>query len=290
MIRAFFQSIQKTLFVFPLILLVYLVNLGLGLLLALPYFKVFRGGIGNSMEPSKLLAGYDHTVYRDLMEQIEGSIAVVDGQTPWMILIFVLLSIFFNGGIIGAMAASQDISRKSFWINCRHYFGRFFRLSIISIIAYGILAVIIALPLAAYFKGISSSFTSEQAFVIPAIIGAGIFLFLFSFLSMSNDYAKVKIVAENSRSALRMFFSGLKFSFRHFFSAYIFYVLLAMILLVGGFTYWKLSGVVGTSSMFTIILLFIIQQILVFIRTSIRIWHLAYASSLYQNLQRGGRW
>ncbi len=289
MIRAFFQSIQKTLFVFPLILLVYVINFCVSMLLALPYFNVFKSGIGRSLEPSKLLIQYDHTVYQDLMGQIGDSLAVVNGQAPWMILIFVLLSIFFNGGILGAMANS-DIQKKGFWTNCRKHFGRFFRLSIISLIAYGIIALIIFLPLFAYFRSIGSSFMSENAYLIPGLIGVGIFFFFFSFLSMSNDYAKVKMVAENSRSAVRMFFSGIKFGVRHFFSSYFFYLFLLFIVLMGGVFYWNLSEWIGTTSMITIGLLFVFQQLFVFIRTSIRIWHLAYASSLHQNSQRGGRW
>ena len=280
-IKAFFTGIRDTLVHQPLVLLVYGANLLLALLLAFPLFGILDHSIGHSMAFEQLEGGFNMNIFRDFMTQHGDKLSSIPSQSIWIIVIYMLLNIFFNGGIINAFLRKN---KQGFFSNCRSYFMRFFRLSFLSLMVQIIGSLLVLLPFYFYFKAKSGVLNDAEYFQIGSI-ALGICFFLVVFVNMVSDYAKIHMVAQNTRSAFLSFFQALRLSFRYFFRTYFLYLTILGIILLLYFVYWKTTGLFNAQSLFSLLLLFIAQQFFLYCRISSRILNFASAAAMYQSFK-----
>jgi hypothetical protein len=114
--------------------------------------------------------------------------------------------------------------------------------------------------------------------MLPLMIVIGIHLFVLVFLFLVADLAKSRLFAEDSAKVLKTLFKSIGIAFRHFFSSYFlgFLLLVVPVLLFGGSFLLRSAVSVGTAA--AILLLFIVQQAIIFCRVFLRVWRL---SSVY---------
>jgi hypothetical protein len=257
-----------------MILLIYLSYLVIALLLAIPFFGLFRSATGNSQLPGSLMNGFDATAIRELLASGGKMFAFyLKAFFPW-ILIFLLFQIYLNGGILSWVSNPRGkFSINRFHANGRKYFWRFLKLAVYFIIVHLIIGLIIYLP---YFltTGSDSNLTDRQI-MNPLFIYIGVHALVLVFIFMWSDLAKSGLYCEDSPKVLKTIFRGLKIAFRRFFSFYLLGLLLLIIptLAFIGFYLIRSGFVVNTTGL--ILIVFILQQVLVLIRVLFRTWRLA---------------
>ncbi|RRA99132.1 hypothetical protein [Larkinella rosea] len=279
-----FSAFRLVLRSWRMVLWLYLVNAGLGLLVLLPAYSVIRSETGSSLEYLKLLNHFDYTVYTDFRHTSGPAIDSLLAVGRWLGGLYLIVSIFFSGGILLEVSPASQIRQpfrlSRFLSACVHFFGRFFRLflyvlSILLVIAFfGIFVGALA--------GYSLSEVSNEESVIYFAVGCVlVFGFLGLLMLCAGDYAKVLLFRRDENRALPAFIQAVRFVFAHFRLTFGLYLLLLSMGAVGFTIYFLIESLIVTSGWLPIGLLFIFQQLLIFSRVFLRVWMLATAMAVF---------
>ena len=277
-------ALRQTLGSVRLVWLIYGITLVLGLLAALPFYNTFTSEDQNSLAFLNLLKGFDYTVYSDFMHRSERAIFPLLSVGRWLGILYLFLSVFLAGGIL--LRFSQPNTRFSvgmFWQGCSHYFSRFLRLFGVTLlfvlVGAGLWLVVGSLVSVA----VSDTFTERGLFWIGAGFFA-LFVLTATLLLCIGDYAKVLMFREDEHNTFRAFGKAGRLVLRNAGRTYVFYWLL--ILIGAGLfgLYFLLDEVVPMQNWPTILLMFISQQVFIFLRVGLKVWSLGTAYAVYQTL------
>lgn len=265
-----------------LVTTIYVITLLMALILAIPFSGTIQKEAGNSMAFNALLKGFDYTVYQDFMNHFARAIQPYISTAIWMGIFYLLFTIFFEGGILTVLKRKENkFTLRFFWEASAKYFSRFLRLALYMIILQAIIAVILFFILAAILSSVYKSAPNESYIFYTVLIGVIIYLLIFIFLLIVTDYAKVMMVENDEYRSLRTILRSFGFSFKHFLSTYSLYLLLLVVPIFLFLIYFKIESAIGMSSGWRILLIFIIQQLLVWSRIFTKIWILGSELTLY---------
>ncbi|MFD2937131.1 hypothetical protein [Spirosoma flavum] len=281
-----FTTLRQTIGSVRLLWLIYGITLVLGLLVALPFYNTLKIEDQNSLAFLNLLDGFDYTVFSDFMHRSGRTISPLMSVGRWLGILYVFLSIFFAGGILLRFSQpNTKFNGEMFWQGCTHYLARFLRLFGVTLlfvlVGAGLWLVVGSLV------GISLSDTLTERGLFW--IGAGFFtLFALTatLLLCIGDYAKVLMFREDGHNAFRAFGQAGRLVMRNLGQTYGLYWLL-ILLGTGLFgLYFLLDEAVLMSGWLTILIMFLIQQTLIFARVSLKVWWLGTAYNSYQTLPK----
>ena len=272
-IEAYTNGLKTTIKSYKMITLVYTVILFLGLVVAIPFFFGLKSAGGMTISPAKLLKEFDYTSFVEIMknhgEEIRSSIT----QGAWIVLLFIVLSIFLTGGILRTLRQGhKKFGLYNFFAGCGKFFYRFLRLSLYSLVVHFLLALIIYIPFAIIVSaGFNHSFTEKTIFYI-FLAFAGIHLLLGVYFVVITDYARFILVTRDSRKALKSLWQSAKFVSSKFLGTYFLFILLMIVPFLFFYLYFFITDRVEFTTGIMILALFIIQQIFIWIRSAFRIW------------------
>lgn len=258
----------------------------MALILAIPFSSTIENEAGNSMAFSTLLKDFDYTVYQDFMNHSAKAIQPYISTVIWLGIFYLLFTIFFEGGILTVLKRKEDkFTLRFFWEASAKYFGRFLRLAIYMIIIQAIVAVILFLILSLILSSVYKSAPNESYIFYTVLAGVIIYLLIFIFLLVVTDYSKVMIVGNDEYRPFRTIIRSFAFSFKHFLSTYFLYLLLLVVPIFLFLIYFKIESAIGMTSGFGILIVFIIQQLLVWSRVFTKIWILGSELTLYRKFE-----
>jgi hypothetical protein len=279
-------AFRQTLRSLRLLWLLYGITLVLGLVAALPFYTTLIREDQNSLAFLNLLNGFDYTVYSDFMHRSERTIMPLLSVGRWLGVLYLFLSLFFAGGIL--LRFSQPAARFSvgmFWQGCSHYVGRFLRLFGVTllfvIVAGGIWLVLGSLV----GVSLNDTLTERGQFWIGVVFFA-LFALTATLVLCIGDFAKVLMFREDEHHAFRAFGQAGRRVLRNLGQTYGLYCLLIGIGTGLFGLYFLLDEVILMSGWLTIIVMFVIQQGLVFARVGLKVWWLGTAYNQYQTLPR----
>jgi hypothetical protein len=175
-------------------------------------FRAQATGLGTTFAPSVI--GFA-AVLRNLSDVLDNErlprvIASVVGA--WLV-----VWSFLAGGVIDRYARNRHIGTAAFFGACGSHFWRLLRLGVLAWIAYGVLFGWLH-PLL-FDEGLYEWWTRDvdterQAFAVRAVLYA-LFLFLLTAVNLVVDYARVRIVVEDRRSAVFALTASARFIRRH---------------------------------------------------------------------------
>lgn len=249
--------------------IVYFLQLCLALTLGMQVYDVLQASIGHSLEINKLLLHYDHTVITDFLKVHGASITPLIGQLRWLLLVWLLFSVFTDGGLLYCATMPQQATVRSFWQGGATYFTSFLKISLFFLTLALLWTIVTLLPIALYFEPSIEVFPSEKysvwlAFFLLALWLKGLaILFVWSVLSRwQRIQTEASIMACIRKAGLvllrnKLRFIGLMAGFALF-----------QLLLVA--VYFVVEAYTGMVSPWYILLVFLIQQAFVFFRIQIR--------------------
>ena len=267
-----------------LITLVYYFNLLLALVLALPFFGVLKTSAGSSLAPASLLAGFDYTVYKDFMREHGNAVWALINQVKWMAFAYLLFTVFLSGGILHTLAQPRSFSLSSFFEGCGRYFARFFRLFLFMTILQAIVAAVVYIPLAVFFS-LNEAVEVESSLFYIGLSGFLLHLFLFGWVLLIGDYARISLFRNDSTRVLRAMWRAAKFVFRHFAKTYALYVAVVLFPLALFLLYFLLDAQVTMRTPLTIVLVLLVQQLFIWLRVGAKVWLLGSELALHTLVQ-----
>lgn len=266
--------------------LIYAITLVLGLLAALPFYNTMLAEDQNSRAFLNLLDGFDYTVYSDFMHRSERALSPLMSVGRWLGVLYIFLSIFFAGGILMLFSpSSQRVSRGEFMAVCSAYIGRYVRL--FGVVGLFVLAGAVIWLVMGVLVGflLSDAFTERGLFWI-GILFFGLFVLSATLILCIGDYAKILMFRHDEQRALRAFGQAGRFVLRNLTRTYgLYWLFIGLGTALFGL-YFLLDGLILMQNWFTILLMFIVQQMLIFGRVGIKVWSLGAASNMYDSLPK----
>jgi hypothetical protein len=230
-----------------LVLLVLATNLGLAVLLAVPFAFLVERDLAGTGAASGMMYGFDYDwwsrwdaraqgfaadfgpdlvgvgfAFRNLdlllRGQVPGGLFAADAGPDAAILgvagLYLLLQTFLCGGLLAALRAGGVWTARGLVHACGFYFGRLFRVSLLALAAAG-LVFALDVPFAAWLDGLAREAVSERSALALTLGRRAVLLLALVLVHVVSCYAKVILVSEERRSALLAFASSAGFCIRH---------------------------------------------------------------------------
>lgn len=197
-------------------------------------------------------------------------------------IIYLLGSTFLAGAFVGMFSKDYQSTFTEFLMEGAKYFGRFFRLALVSLIVYLILLVFIFDPIAQGIPRWTEFEPSEMTPFLYYMIKNGLLVIMFGLIMMCMDYAKVRIVVDERASAILAFLAGVRFAFRHFTQTAPLYLLLSGIGMGFIVVYALLQSLIPETGYWTILIVFIFGQCYMLARVWLRATYYASQTILYK--------
>jgi hypothetical protein len=273
-----------------MVLFLFIINLSFSLLLAIPMYNSLKDSFGRSEAGSRMTQGFDYIWWQEFRDDARGletsfSPSIIGkgailtnlenliqmryfSSNPILVvfgLFYLILHTFLAGGIL--LIFSQDVPRftmKEFIQGAGSHFLRFLGLMLFSwvfIIIIGGLLRDVFIPI---LSDISSNSLSEVTpFFIQLAFSALSFILLL-FIQMVFDYARIKVVLEESRNIFKSTLEALVFVFKYPFSTFGLFYLIFLFQVVVTVIYILLKEIIPQSNFPWVLAAFIIQQLFIF--------------------------
>lgn len=295
---------KKTVFYF------YFANLLVAALLLVPFMQVFEDSLGPGLYRDKLVGQLDYDWYMLFADRVTGFAStftpwvlgagpfarnwevLLDGELtrlPWIIVslgtLYMLLNSFLLAAAVGSLALdSKGTSLREFFRNGGMFFGRFFRLTVLAVLAFWFVGSWIVEPLSDLGEKLTNAAVTDRGAFYWDVSRYGIVLVIFLFLNMLFDYAKIKTALEDRTSVVVAFFSALKFCTTSFFSSFGFYLLITVVGLAWVVLYTGIEWLLPQQSWLTILMAIIVQQLYMMGRLTVKL--LFYSGQMQFYLKR----
>jgi hypothetical protein len=267
-IKLFGQSFGTALRKGRMLALLWSVYFLFSLLIVAPVYFLLASQFSRSLLGEKLFAGVEVLWLGDLVYKFQNTPPLLNGCLIGTSILFFVVLVFLNGGIIGGIAAAEGgFTLGNFFGDCGRYFGRLFRVFLISIVGYllvfGILGRFIPIPFRIWSKGASTQWTT----LISSSLRLLVFLALFSIVKMFFDYVKVTLVMEDSRKTVRATLRNFRFLGRRFFKAWTLFLLVGLFFVISTIIYLVVAKALPKGGIGPL-LLFLWQQAYI----AVRLW------------------
>jgi hypothetical protein len=212
-------------------------------LIALPLSLALRGMIashlGRSLAAEQVAAGADYQWWQEFSSQASGlgttftpSIigfgAVLDNLDAFIDNVPMAATIagvtaawlvvwsFLSGGVIDRLARDRPTRTHGFFAAAGTHFWRFLRLGILALLVYGFLfGWLHEWLLTDLYDRLTRDLTVERTAAVIRFAGYALFGAILIFFNLIFDYARIRIVVEDRRSAIGALAAGARFVRRH---------------------------------------------------------------------------
>jgi uncharacterized membrane protein len=261
-------------------------SLVLGLLVAIPLFTTLSALDENSLAFMDLMPGFDYTVYKDFTHVNGKAISPLLSVGRWASVLYVVLSVFFTGGIFMRFTQpSIPIRADIFWQACSHYFRRNLRLIGITI------PMAIVVFLVPFISSIAVAAATEESLTERGLFYIGFTGFIIGFVLATlvfciSDYAKALLFREDEQGAFRAFGLAGRLVLRNPRATFGRYWLLIGVGTIVFGIYFFIDSLIGMYNTPTIILMLVVQQVFIFSRIALKTWNLGVIYEQYQLLPK----
>lgn len=264
--------------------IVYILQWSLAFTVGMQVYDVLEASIGHSLELNKLLTHYDHTVITDFLKVHGASITPLIGQLRWLILAWLLFSVFIDGGLLYCAQRPDQAGWKAFWQGGAAHFFPFFRIAMFFLAAALGWSLLLWGPVLPFIEPSVQVFPSEKYTVGMILAVLALWLFGLALLLLWSLLSRLESM-ENGLGARRSIRAGarrLRNRFRGFLGLMALFT--GLQLLLAGL-YNLLECNTGMVTPVLIGMVFLLQQGYVFLRIQLRIMLYAAVS---KGLQKAG--
>jgi hypothetical protein len=273
-----------------MVLFLFVVNLLFSLLLAIPMYNSLKDSFGRSEAGSRMAKGFDYVWWEEFQDEAKGldttfSPSIIGKgaiftnlenliqmrfySLPPILLVFglfyLILHTFLAGGILSIF--SQDVPRftmKEFIQGAGSHFLRFFGLMLFSWVFIIATGVFLQQGFISILSGISSNSLSEVIPFYLRLAFSALTFILLLFIQMVFDYARIKVILEESRNLFKSTLEALAFVFKYPFSTFGLFYLIFLIQVAVTVIYILLKEIIPQSNFPWVLTAFIIQQLFIF--------------------------
>ena len=188
--------------------------------------------------------------------------------------------LFLLGGAIQLFCGREPFSFTTFFHGCGRHFWRFVRLALVSAPFY--VVVVIA---SRALNGLGNKIWGEGSVETPLIywgwFRTALVLALLGLVNLAFDYARIRLVSDDSRKAIRGAMAAVRLVFQNFRRTAGLYVAVWMILVVILVAYRGMAGLLAQPTLGIVFVLFLVRQVTVLGRIGVQLLFYSSQSELY---------
>lgn len=251
-----------------LISIVYAIQFVLALTIGLQVYQVFGASIGNSLSLDGLKAGNAHMVINDLLNTHGASLSPLLGQVRWMVIVYLIVAAFVHGGIWYTLIKGYD--KTSIWIGGATYFLKMLMIGVVMSLIFIIWTGLVWGPYLSKIRYWMEHLPSEEPILWGGIAIAILWSVGAIFIFVASSFCKILVIRDQKKVGAAIW-KSIKGSIRKTWKCipvlFVFFVLIALLYLMHSFVddWTFLSTTLG------VFLLFVIQQLIVWIKIGLRI-------------------
>jgi len=217
------SGFSKTNHRISVVFFLYGIQLVFTLILLFPFRQRIQDILGNSLMGRELLAGQGAGFFIEWISHSHESISAITPLFVMLGLLYLLISLFFQGGILESFRKDKTRFPFTDFLNASaRFFGRFLSLFILFFF-FTACAFLLFSVLGSALKRIAGN--SEQWQVILFISRTFLLLVLFHVIQMIFDYAKIATVHGDKKNMWKTGLRSWRFVFTRFGSTVLLYVL-----------------------------------------------------------------
>lgn len=281
---AFFNGVRQVLAMKRLVMIFFVPNLLLALVMILPVVSLIHGSLSQSLFGTNPASRFEILWLEDFLYQHGNALVALLPLWLALAILYFVVELFLAGGALGVFNSGEPLVLRKFWSEAYKHFFILLRLLLLSLLFYGLVLVLYVMFSDMLTADLPRTSASEQPIVVISWI---LFAFLFFFLSLGNmcfEYARVKAVADRRGGALRETWGALKFVMRNKLRALgLYYMLLLVQVVVTVFGIY-LVGLLRQSSLLLVALVFVVQELFVILRITVRLVSYSSEMALYHSL------
>jgi hypothetical protein len=255
-------------------------------LLVVPLKASFKSALGNSMITEKLVKGIDIDVLGDLGTNLHSMVSFLSAGTIMLSLAAVFLNIFITGGLFDSVKnGTERFIPENFFRASAKNFWSYLIITLVSyfiIIALIIIIVVIPVSVAAN----AESAPEGMAFRI-FVVSMSVFMFAMLVILLVADYSRAWQASRTRNDGFR----ALGFGFSRTFTTFSASVPLMLIMLLSqAIIVWIVIKVIGgiiPSKEGGIVLLFVISQLLFFLKLFLKVLRYGSVTALMEQDPQG---
>ncbi|MBK8245439.1 MAG: hypothetical protein IPK88_18580 [Saprospiraceae bacterium] len=269
MIELILKSINRAMKQWRILIWVYFIQLAVALFLGIQYHDILQDRFSYSLDFRKLILHYDHTIINDFLNTHWPSITNLFNQLKYLILIWLLISIFLDGGMVFAATQKEQLTVKQVYNKASTYYFFFLKMAIIYLTIAAIWTSLVFFPLALKLEACIRYFSSEKyalwliALIIIIWIKGMAVLFAWS---ISSRVIKL----DQDVSIFQSLKYGWNILIKNKTKTILILVLLIFIHFMLLWLYITLESSSGMTSPLLVFIFFILQQCFVFLRIGLR--------------------
>jgi hypothetical protein len=281
----FGQGARETVRVGRAIFVLWVSNVLFALLGVLPLAFLIHSALGHSVWGSQV-RGFDFLwlgealyKFRDLPPALAGGFLGAAG-------LFLLVSVFLNGGVVGRLAAGERVTPAGFFGDCGRFFWRFVRLFLLSLPVYIIVLALFSRLLTAALKSVTDNAPTEWTTIIVSNLQFLAVVLVFSIIQMLFDYTKVRLAVDDSYQVLRSLGRTVGFLLRNFGRTWGTYLLVSLFLVLGFAVFVNVLKLIPGRGLVPAVLGFLWSQAFVLFRLWTRVQYFATAFIIDRDRRR----
>ena len=256
-----------------MIVFLYLVNITVAYLLALPVSMILADSLDYTTAADKLLQAFDVTLFQTIYLDYAADLNLGQLLITYA-LFYLVLNTFFAGGILRIIIDGKGFGFRPFFSGCVEYFSRFLTLFLFSLVFFMMVFVMLGF-LSALSEYFTSDVTTDFLPFVSVFLRLSFLVMLLAMINMLFDYAKIMTVVNDFYAMLdttKVAVMYVMMSMRKTVSLYLLYLLTAILLFA---LYWFLESLLDISNITGITIFIILSQIYILSRIWIRLSFLA---------------
>jgi len=252
--------------------------------IAAPAIGVLFASLGGSAWAERMAGNFDL--------QWIAEVAAQKGGLPFLPLlvtaaavfaISAVAHVFLLGGAIQLFCSREEFTLGGFFQGCGRHFWRLVRLALVSGLFYAVVGAV-NLGMARVGDKIWGEGSEATPLVYWGWGRTAVLLALLGLTGLIFDYARIRLVASDSRKAFRAAFASVRFVFANFRKTAGLYVVVWAIALALLAAYYGVSRVVTQTSLGLVVLLFAIRQAMVLAKGWTQLLFYASQAEMYAAL------
>lgn len=280
--KAIFNGMGTTVRKPRLLVILYVVSLVFAVFVALPLLVLVQTELGASLWGSSVRPVDLMWIGEAVLEHGRSLPALLAGVVAGGI-VYLVLNIFLNGGIVGRLLDREGPSRlPAFAGDCGRYFWRFVRLFLMSLLFYVLTLGVFMQLISALFRPLDESAVTEWLPLILSNVHFLIALLLLSIVHMIADYARIAVVADEERKVLRALRHALTFLRKRFFRAWAIYLVIVALTVAGTVLFHAVLGRLGAAGLAPVVIGLVWMQIYIVFRIWVRTLFVAAQAEFYR--------
>jgi hypothetical protein len=261
-------------------------NLAIAAIVTAPVWRWWTDALSHAPAADGLLDGLDLAILAELTRYDRTSVwSLVRSSLGAGILAALVTNALVVGGVLEVLLTDDARSfMHRFFRGAGHFFWRFLRMLVMSVVA-GLIALIATGAVVGRMVRPLAASTWEPGWVLAAFIQLVILGLVVLWFYLALDYARIRVALDDSRLTLRAWLGSLGFVCRRFFGTYAITTVIALLLLVLAGLYLGYCEVIPAKTRAAILLMLIVQQAFMIVRSGVRVAHLGAEVEYYRHIR-----